>query len=405
MSKKTLYITFDGLTDPLGQSQILPYLIGISKNGYSISILSCEKKERLEKEKTAILGLIRDTDINWQYIIYDEEGGALSRFLYLKKLNVLAKKLHKKNQFKLVHCRSYLSSIIGLYFKVKYKIPFVFDMRGFWADERIDGGIWKRSNLLHRLFYNYFKKKEKQFLIHGNAIVSLTKNGIIELKKTYPNVEIANKTTIIPCCCNVELFNKDKAVNSFSLPNLSESDHIIIYTGSIGTWYCTKEMIDCMLLWKNHLPNLKLLIVTKDNEALKSVIKNYPKDISELIIIASASYKDIPNYLSLAKAAMFFIKPAYSKIASSPTKMAECWAMNLPIITNSGIGDNDIFFKNNFGGILIDNFSNLYYEQAYKKYEEISKLKNNYRQIALTYFDTNNAIEKYTNIYNKLTKE
>ena len=403
MSKKSLYITFDGLTDPLGQSQILPYLIGIANNGYGITILSCEKKERLENGKKAVLDLIINTSISWKYIIYDEEGGALSRFLYLKKLSVLAKNLHKKNQFNLVHCRSYLSSLIGLNFKLKYKIPFIFDMRGFWADERIDGGIWKKSKLLHRIFYNYFKKKEKQFLINSNAIVSLTQNGVKELIKTNPKINIIQKTTVIPCCCNTELFNKDKIQEKINLNGISEGDFVLVYTGSIGTWYYTKEMIDCVLIWKDFIPKLKLLIVTKDSDSLNTILKNYSSNISDTIITASASYREIPNYLSIAQAAIFFIKPSYSKLASSPTKMAECWAMNLPIITNSGIGDNDIFFKNNLGGVLINNFSKEEYEEAYKKFVELMQQKNDYRNIALTNFDTKDAITKYTYIYDNLT--
>ncbi len=403
MSKKSLYITFDGLTDPLGQSQILPYLIGIANNGYGITILSCEKKERLENGKKAVLDLIINTSISWKYIIYDEEGGALSRFLYLKKLSVLAKNLHKKNQFNLVHCRSYLSSLIGLNFKLKYKIPFIFDMRGFWADERIDGGIWKKSKLLHRIFYNYFKKKEKQFLINSNAIVSLTQNGVKELIKTNPKINIIQKTTVIPCCCNTELFNKDKIQEKINLNGISEGDFVLVYTGSIGTWYYTKEMIDCVLIWKDFIPKLKLLIVTKDSDSLNTILKNYSSNISDTIITVSASYREIPNYLSIAQAAIFFIKPSYSKIASSPTKMAECWAMNLPIITNSGIGDNDIFFKNNLGGVLINNFSKEEYEEAYKKFVELMQQKNDYRNIALTNFDTKDAITKYTYIYDNLT--
>ena len=180
MNKKTLYITFDGLTDPLGQSQIMPYLIGVACNGYDITVLSCEKKERIEKEKHTVLKLIDSTTINWQYIIYDEDGGSITRFLYLKKLNGIAKKLHKINSFQLVHCRSYLSALIGLKLKLKHNLPFVFDMRGLWADERIDGGIWQKNKLLHLAFFNYFKKKEKQFITHSNAIVSLTNNGANE---------------------------------------------------------------------------------------------------------------------------------------------------------------------------------------------------------------------------------
>ncbi len=29
-----LYISYDGMTDPLGQSQVLPYLKGLAKKGY-----------------------------------------------------------------------------------------------------------------------------------------------------------------------------------------------------------------------------------------------------------------------------------------------------------------------------------------------------------------------------------
>ena len=41
---KVLYITYDGLTDPLGQSQILPYLTKIANKNIYIDILSFEKK-------------------------------------------------------------------------------------------------------------------------------------------------------------------------------------------------------------------------------------------------------------------------------------------------------------------------------------------------------------------------
>lgn len=403
MNKNTLYITFDGLTDPLGQSQILPYLLGVSANGYNISILSCEKIKKLNNEKDKVLELLKNSTITWQYIIYDEDRGSLSRILYLKKLSALAKKLNNQNQFKLIHCRSYLPALIGMYFKIKYKTPFIFDMRGFWADERIDGGIWKMSKLKHRLFYNYFKKKEKQYLINASAIVSLTKNAVTELTKIYPQVDITKKTTVIPCCCNTEAFNKNVVDTPINIPSVSQNDYVIVYTGSIGTWYYTKEMIDCMLVWKNYIPNLKLLIITRDIDPLNLILKNYPSNISQFIITLSSSYHNIPKYLNLAKAAIFFIKPSYSKIASSPTKMAECWAMNLPIITNSGIGDNDIFFKNNLGGILINNFSKQDYEEAYKKFAEIAIQQKNYRDIALTYFDTKDAVIKYTHIYSSLT--
>jgi hypothetical protein len=78
---------------------------------------------------------------------------------------------------------------------------------------------------------------------------------------------------------------------------------------------------------------------------------------------------------------MFFIKPSYSKIASSPTKMAECWAMNLPIITNEGIGDNDIYFNEHNGGILLKEFNSAAFDLACKDFLKLKRLyQSNYKE-------------------------
>ena len=47
--KTCLYITYDGLLDPLGQSQILPYIKSLNKKGYKFIILSFEKSQNQNK--------------------------------------------------------------------------------------------------------------------------------------------------------------------------------------------------------------------------------------------------------------------------------------------------------------------------------------------------------------------
>ena len=36
-------------TDPLGQSQVLPYIIGLASKGYKFSLISFEKEDRFKK--------------------------------------------------------------------------------------------------------------------------------------------------------------------------------------------------------------------------------------------------------------------------------------------------------------------------------------------------------------------
>ena len=82
-------------------------------------------------------------------------------------------------------------------------------MRGFWADERVDGKIWNLKNPLFRLLYQYFKKKEITFLSNADYTVSLTENAkkIIGQWKSISNQPIPIK--VIPCCADTELFNPE----------------------------------------------------------------------------------------------------------------------------------------------------------------------------------------------------
>ena len=57
-------------------------------------------------------------------------------------------------------------------------------MRGFYADERVDGGLWDLRNPVYRLVYNFFKQKEKQFLSNADYTISLTEAGKKEIQTT-----------------------------------------------------------------------------------------------------------------------------------------------------------------------------------------------------------------------------
>ena len=161
MPKKILYITYDGLTDPLGQSQILPYLEGLSLNGYQFTILSFEKKNRFKEGKDFIEKRCADSGISWVPLIFTVNPPLLSKFYDAFRMRNKAVALHKQKGFDLVHCRSYIAADVGLYLKQKFGVKFFFDMRGFWADEKKDGGSWNMDHPVFKILMgckpcNYF---------------------------------------------------------------------------------------------------------------------------------------------------------------------------------------------------------------------------------------------------------
>src|SRR5882724_194868 len=177
-----IYLTYDGLSDPLGQSQIMPYIEGLSKLNFQFTIISFEKANRLEKSKKEIEHWSNQYNIKWIPLQYHKQPPILSTIFDLWILWRTFKRIYKEEKFTIVHCRSYLTSLIGLKAKRKYDIKFIFDMRGFWADERVEGNLWNLNNPIYRRVYFYFKKKEREFLESADYVISLTHNAKKEIE-------------------------------------------------------------------------------------------------------------------------------------------------------------------------------------------------------------------------------
>jgi len=205
-SAKVLYISYDGMTDPLGQSQVLPYLTQLAKHGYEISILSCEKPGKFQQNKATIESICAAANITWHHISYTKSPPVVSTVKDVKTLTKKAIALQKKHNYDIVHCRSYIASLAGIELKRKFGVKYVFDMRGFWADERIDGNLWNPKNPLYKQVYNYFKKKEKSFLTEADAVVSLTEAAKDEML-TWGLGLARYDISVIPCCADFEHFD------------------------------------------------------------------------------------------------------------------------------------------------------------------------------------------------------
>ncbi|MBI5219526.1 MAG: glycosyltransferase [Bacteroidia bacterium] len=405
MQTPVLYISYDGMTDPLGQSQVIPYIKGLSEKGFRFTLLSAEKKENFHKAKDAVLKELSEYNIGWEYIIYTKKPPVLSTLYDIQKLKTKALSLYRQSNFRIVHCRSYIAALVGLYLKKKISVKFIFDMRGFYADERVDGKIWNLKNPLYNLIYRYFKRKEIEFFTMADYSVCLTNSGkeIIQnwdvFRNHKPSVEV------IPCCTDLNHFSKNNIdpvlKNKFKAElSLSDTDFVLSYLGSIGTWYMPEEML---LFFKRLLlkkPESKFLFITKDNpEVILSIAEKLQINKNK-ILVCSAGRNEMPTLLSLSNISIFFIKPVFSKKASSPTKLGEIMGMGIPVICNSGVGDVDHVIKHGESGILVNKFETNDFDKAIDTMDALLKIPSqNFVDIAEKYFSLQKGIESYYKIY------
>lgn len=403
MNKKNiLFISYDGMTDPLGQSQVIPYLIGLSKHGYQFTILSCEKPARFAPGKSQVEKILEPYPIKWVPIPYHKKPPVLSSIYDVAMLKRNARKLHFEEEFDMVHTRAGLPALIGLWMKKKLGVKFLHDVREFYADSRIEGGMWNYDNFFYKKIYNYFKKKEKEEIKFSDGMICLT-YAAEKIIKEWPDYK-GQMLEVIPCSVDMSIFDPgkisvgQKATLKREL-NIYENDFVISYLGSIGGWYLTDEMMQFCKIISDKIPNAKFLFISPhEPEIILEKAVKYGIEKNK-IIVKNAQRHEVPLLLSLSNYSIFFIKPCFSKQSSSPTKHGEIMAMGIPVITNPGVGDVADIVEKYKSGMVIKDLN----KENYLAYSEIichtGFDSNKIRDGAKEFYSLDNAVKKYLKVY------
>ncbi len=392
------------MTDPLGQSQVINYLIGLNKLGYQFDILSFEKQDKYIALKKEIDVLLKQNNIEWYPQVFHTSPPIVSKVYDKLNLFYAAKKLHKKNNYHLIQCRSYAAAEAGLRLKRKTGVKFLFDMRGFWADEKADGGAWNKKKWFWKKVYNFYKKKEKQFILESDYIISLTHAAEKEIQSwSYYNPAVPIK--VIPCCANEELFTittVEKKVAAKKKLGINNDKYVLSYLGSLGAWYMIDEMLQFFSELKKQKQNAFFLIITNSShDIISSKLSKYNIDEQDVKII-TVPFSKVPQNMYASDVSISFIKPVYSKMSSSPVKIGEILSMGIPIIANN-IGDSDILINENNVGLLINDFSINSYKESIKKLSALENIEaSEIRNVAIQNYSLQIGIQSYYSVFKQL---
>jgi len=410
-NKNILFISYDGMTDPLGQSQVIPYLAGLTKSGYTFTILSCDKPDKYALHGEYVKQLMSHYPIKWVSIPYHKNPPVLSSWYDYQMLRKTAARLHRENHFDLVHTRVGTPALVGYWLKRKYGIKHLNDIRGFWADERVEGGIWNIKNPVYKSIYRFFKKKEDEIIANADYNTCLTYAARNEINSWHHIAKRPIPIEVIPCSADMLLFdpaNIDTGLkrNFKSELNIKDDDIVITYLGSIGGWYLTAEMMRFCKLLSEKMPAAKFLFITPHPlEIILSAAKQDGLSVDK-IIVCQGKRHEVPALLSLSSYSIFFIKPCYSKIASSPTKHGEIMAMGIPVITNGGVGDVKEIVEKSNGGYVVDDFTTESFNRVINKILAGNPFQPAaIRDAAIETYALENAVNSYRSVYSKIFED
>jgi glycosyltransferase involved in cell wall biosynthesis len=413
MPTNILYICYFGLNEPLVQTQVLPYLRELRKDGHEISLLTFEpragegeKRRRGNEEITAELAA---DGIEWHWLRYHKRLSVLATAYDIFRGALFIRGMIRGKELDLLHGRVHVPTLMGaIARKLSGRKPkLLFDIRGFMPEEYTDAGVWPEGGLLYRTA----KRVEGWLLKEADAFVVLTEKAreiLFPESRDSGFDKLDRPVEVIPCCVDLRRFaSVDESARNAVRERLGigEDRNVIIYVGSFGGWYMTEEMLDLFEAARTADPATFVLVLTqRDKENVAEKLRNRgfsPDDF----FVDSVTPGEIPAYLAASDTAVSFIKACYSKLSSSPTKIAEYLAAGLPIVVNAGVGDVDDLIERRQVGAIIDGFSSAGYLKALRQIKEMGDVRSRCRETAFDEFDLERSGgTKYRLLYNRILK-
>jgi glycosyltransferase involved in cell wall biosynthesis len=327
---RVLYLTHYSIMEPLGQSQILPYLIGLAGQGYSIEIISFEKPALLQERERVLAQnqTLRDYGIDWFPRSYHRGASLQDLIVDILKTSAEVDTRCRRNRIDLIHCRVHVPFLMAWYASAIQRKPILFDFRGFLAEEYVDAGLWQPNSVKFRLT----KLLERKMAAWCSAMVVLTHPAREYMRKSYGIP--GEKLFVIPCCADLQQFHpKDPFVSRSPGRPLKT-----VYSGSTEGRYNIPAMLSFFARLRGKRPGSHLTILSTGDVNKVQALAASVSLPGDAVSLRSLPHQQVPELLSEQDLGLLFIRGNLGLIASSPTKVGEYLACGLTVVAEKGLG-------------------------------------------------------------------
>jgi len=339
------------------QSQVVAYLVGLAERGHTVHLLTFEPDlERARagafEEQLAARGIV------WHARRYHKAPSLPATAFDVFAGALTAARLVRRHRLDAIHARNHVPMAMAMLAARVSPCRTIFDLRGLMAEEYVDTGNWRRGGVPYRLT----QWIQRAALRRADGVVTLTHAVAPHLSAIGAGPDA---TFVIPCCADVERIAARAGERDAAREELAIGERpAMVYVGKFTGWYLEREMADFVAAARRSTPDLLFLIVTQADPApMLSELDRHGIG-SEDYRVLRAEHEDIGRYLAAADVGISFVKPCFSKISSSPTKVGEYLAAGLPVVSTAGIGDVDALLRDNGVGALVAEFTEAAYEAA-----------------------------------------
>lgn len=341
--RATLYLTRNGLLEPLGQSQVFSYLRGLSQE-HRITLITYEKDDDwADTQRVAKLRAECDRlGIRWLPQRYRAQPKVIAPAMSMVRMVWLVAREVRRQRVRLIHARSYIPAAVALVVSRLTGVPFLFDMRALWPEELITARRLRRGSMLHKAMV----ASERACLRHAGGVVSLTHAAAEHLRRVYP-ADLAGQTVaVIPTCADLDRFVPAKQ---------PPAGRVIGCLGTVVSgWFRLDWLAAFLAVAAKRDPELRFELTTRDDpEQVRAAIGG-DADLQARLSIAPSPSERVHEVIQGQMASvMFYAGGEVSELGRSPTRMAEILGCGLPVVANEGVGDVAQVIRDYRVGVLV----------------------------------------------------
>lgn len=325
--RRILFTTVDGILQPLGYSQVVRVAAGLARRGYEYDIVTLERPKDVARVEAleALHAELAALGIRWFPEPYDGSGGAKAAARNLGRLVARGLRQVATGDIALSHARSHLGAMPALAAHTVRRIPFIFDTRGRWIDERLEEGKWFTNPTAMRSA----RALERRMYGASVAVVTLTELEAGDVRSGAFGPAGHRPIVCIPTCADFDEFQigggEEWRFVPADLRARLEGRLVVAFVGAMNRSYLTEEGAKLARLILDRRADAFVVALTGQREEYSDLFSRHGigKDRS---LIAPVEHRAMPEWLSLVRWGVLLLESPPAKRGSMPTKLAEFFA-------------------------------------------------------------------------------
>jgi glycosyltransferase involved in cell wall biosynthesis len=407
MDPRVLYLTFDGVLQPLGFSQVARVVASLTTKGFDYHLLSVERTTDLaDVVKTKrVNDVLSNAGARWSTVAVDLSGSVRKSAEALVRMTTAAISIVRRERVRLIHARGYQSAVVAWMVRAAIGTPYLFDARGCWIEERTDW--FSRAPV-----YAAGKLAERQLYQDAVGVVTLTDLHARDVIDGAFGKKEAALVATIPTCADYDAFrihaNRPAKPRTSPIPlpiqeRLNEKT-VLAIVGSLNRSYAGEATLDLARRACDIDPSAHLLILTQQGRAYRDLLERerFPE---RRYTLSAAGHEDMPAWMDWIDWGLLLLPDVAAKRGSMPTKLAEFFASGVRPIAHGCNAEMDAWVRRARSGVVLDALDEAAVAKAAEKIasdhrpiDDLARARN----VTEPHFSLGAGVERYASLLRRI---